>query len=123
MSRNSVYKNTNQNPNYDNNMQFNNQNNNRKSVSNNQVVQNVIVVNDMTNFKTNPIIATCPSCRTNGLTNVDLIFSWANYACYMYTTPLIWIIYQSCRGKDISCNNSKHYCTGCGTILAYYNAC
>lgn len=120
---NNNYPTTNQNPNYNNNMQFNNSQNQRKSVAVNQIQTNVVVIQDSSNFKTIPIVATCPNCRSNAITQVELIFSWSNYACYFYCTPLIWILYQSCRNKDISCNNSKHYCGSCGAMLATYHAC
>lgn len=84
---------------------------------------NVIIRNDPFKFKTESVLATCPSCKVSSNTNVITNFSFGNYMCYWCFGPLIWIIYQVSRNKDINCCDATHHCSGCGSFIANYESC
>ena len=99
---------------YNNNIQPNNMN-----IGQNQV----IVQLDMAAFKSEPIMAACPTCKVSKLTNVTTSFSFSNYACYCLTTPIAWVLFQCFRSKDYNCNDAIHYCSACGSLISRYEAC
>ena len=84
---------------------------------------NVIVRNDPFKFKTESVLATCPSCKVSSNTNVITNFSFSNYMCYFCFGWLFWLIYQLARSKDINCCDATHHCSGCGSFIANYEAC
>ncbi len=92
-------------------------------ISTNQPTTNVVVSNDPFKFKTNSVLATCPSCRVSANTNVTTSISISNLCCYLCFDPLIWVIYQLVRGKDLICCDATHHCSGCGGFISNYQAC
>lgn len=82
-----------------------------------------IVSNDPFKFKTSSVLATCPSCRVSSNTNVTTSCSIKNTLCYICCDPIIWLIYQLVRGKDINCCDATHHCSGCGGFIANYQSC
>ncbi len=82
-----------------------------------------VIVQDHEIFKTNSVLATCPSCKTSANTSVTTNFSIMNYLLYCFTTPLVWIIFQLIRKKDLNCCDATHTCSGCGSLIANYTAC
>lgn len=82
-----------------------------------------MITNDPFKFKTSSVLATCPSCRVSSNTNVITSFSIKNTLCCICFDPVIWIIYQLCRGKDLNCCDATHHCSGCGGFIANYQAC
>ena len=97
----------------------------KKTVNNLKVKGNNdsrIIVN-INEFKTNPLLATCPSCHFQGLTQVELSFNFKNYGCYVFFTPILWLIHQLYKEKDLNCNDSLHFCSSCGSQIGTYEAC
>ena len=92
-------------------------------IINSQGNNNVVVANDPFKFKTSSVLATCPSCRVSSNTNVSTSLSVSNLVCYLCCDPIIWILYQVLRGKDINCCDATHHCSGCGGFIANYQAC
>lgn len=92
-------------------------------IINSQPNNNVIVANDPFKFKTASVLATCPSCKMSSNTNVTTSLSVSNLLCYLCCDPLIWLIYQLVRGKDINCCDATHHCPSCGGFIANYYAC
>jgi len=93
-------------------------------VTQNQVkANNVSVIQNSNLFRSSAIVAMCPTCHTSAMTVTDMEFNWNNYWCYFLTTPVLWIPFQLFRGKDVNCNNAKHYCSKCSALIANYDAC
>ena len=129
--------NFNNNNNYNNNPGYNNNtggdyqrpNNNINPVSTPIIVNNqspdirMVIVNNAGNFKTSSITATCPTCKLTAPTKVTTTLSCSNLLCYICFDPLIWIIYQLVRQKDINCCDATHNCPSCGGYVASYNSC
>jgi hypothetical protein len=65
----------------------------------------------------------CLACHYAGLTTVDRHLNCSNVCCSIFTTPLLWLCYQSCRVKDINCFDAKHTCSKCGGKIGEYTAC
>ena len=103
--------------------QTNNNNNVTPIIINNQQGQVGGVANDPFKFKTSSVLATCPSCRVSSSTNVSTSLSIGNVCCYIWCDPLIWLVYQLLRGKDINCCDATHHCPSCGGFIANYQAC
>lgn len=101
----------------------NNTNVNPIIITNNQPATTVVVSNDPFKFKTNSVLATCPSCKTSSNTNVTTSISISNLCCYIFCDPIVWVIYQLVRGKDLVCCDATHNCSGCGGFIASYQAC
>ena len=66
---------------------------------------------------------TCISCGHSGLTAVERTTSCSNVFCCLCTSPVIWLIYQAYRVKDINCCDASHNCTKCGKSIGTYKAC
>ena len=127
----------NQQPQYQQNQyqppQMNQQAYSQPNVSNNNNVTPIIVNsqngpafvqgNNPNIFKSNSVLATCVSCRNVSNTRVQTDFNWGNYCCYYCFGPIIWIIYQAARDKDISCMDANHYCSACGNLVHSYKSC
>lgn len=100
-----------------------NNNNVTPIIINSQSNNNVVVANDPFKFKTSSVLATCPSCRVSANTNVSTSLSISNLVCYICCDPLVWVLYQLIRGKDINCCDATHHCSGCGGFIANYQSC
>ena len=79
--------------------------------------------NDNTVFKSNPIMTTCPSCKTTASTTATRQANVLNLLCCLFTTPVSWAIFQVIRGKDFNCCDATHTCSGCGSLIANYSSC
>ena len=109
----------------------NNNNNNNSSNDNfrpndNLIIYNqtsdIIVVNNIESFKTQPIKATCPNCRIKCETDVDKKINKYNLTfCIICVIP--WIIVQNIKDKDINCYDASHTCPSCKICIANYSAC
>ena len=74
-------------------------------------------------FKTNPVTLVCPSCNKTITTLVTTNFSCLACLLCCWTGCVCYLIIQSCRGKDLSCNDADHTCPYCGRLIASYKAC
>ena len=74
-------------------------------------------------FKSSSVMATCPSCKTSANTTVTTKANILNILLYCCADPLIWLIVQLVRGKDLNCCDATHTCSGCGSLIANYAAC
>lgn len=74
-------------------------------------------------FKSSSVMATCPSCKTSANTTVTTKANILNVLVYCFADPLLWLIIQLVRGKDINCCDATHTCAGCGSLIANYSAC
>ena len=94
-------------------------------IINNQGINNGpgFVFNDPNKFKTYSVTASCPSCKITSTTKITTSINCANLCCYICCDPLIWIIYQLVRGKDINCCDATHHCASCGGYIANYTSC
>lgn len=99
------------------------QNNTQPIVINSQQPQNVIINVNTNLYRTKSVFVTCPNCKVSGNTRVETSCSVSNTLCYICFDPLIWLIFQLVRSKDINCCNATHYCGSCGGFMATYNAC
>ena len=90
-----------------------------------QQPQSVVIVQQapINLFKTEPAVATCPSCQNVGATTVQTTCSCSNYLCYCWFGLCIWAIYQCCRDKGYNCKDASHYCSSCYALIATYQAC
>ncbi len=92
-------------------------------IINNQGQNNVVVTNDPFKFKTSSVLATCPACKVSANTNVTTSLSISNLCCYLWCDPLVWVIYQLVRAKDLNCCDAAHHCSACGNFISNYAAC
>jgi hypothetical protein len=90
-------------------------------ISNNQ--QNVPTMNFDGVLRSHPGFVVCPYCRQGGVTRAETSCSLINTCCCIFTSPVTWIIFQACRGKDINCCDANHHCVSCGAKLYTYHAC
>jgi hypothetical protein len=65
----------------------------------------------------------CPYCKYKAMTQIEKKCSVSNTLCGALSLILPWLIFQACRGKDLSCYNAEHFCTRCHNKLATYQAC
>ena len=65
----------------------------------------------------------CPYCRNQGMTKVQQSCSCLSVCCCLTFLAVPWLIFQACRGKDINCYDTEHYCVRCGNKLAAYRSC
>jgi hypothetical protein len=70
-----------------------------------------------------PLPMFCGRCNTTVLSRVETNCSCANLCCCVCFGPVLWMCFQCCRGKTISCSNAVHYCPTCSTSLGFYEAC
>lgn len=92
-------------------------------VINSQPQNNVIIANDPNMYRTSSVLATCPACKITSNTRVETSCSCSNVLCCLFTDPIIWLIFQAVRGKDINCCDARHTCSSCGSLMGTYNAC
>ena len=73
-------------------------------------------------IRSDPIEVKCPFCRSKMMTKVSKKCSKGMIVCSILTTPLVWLIYQLVRRKDLNCQNSTHYCSNvnCMNKLGVY---
>ena len=83
-------------------------------------VQNQVNLNII--LKTNPQFITCPQCGYSGITRTVNNFNIVNCLCCWFTDPICWLLFQVCRGKDISCFDATHFCASCNVLLGNYSA-
>jgi hypothetical protein len=74
-------------------------------------------------LKSNAQYVGCPYCKQQSMTRVEKNCSFKNVLCGVLLHPMIWLVYQAVRGKDINCYDADHYCSKCGNKLAEYKAC
>lgn len=65
----------------------------------------------------------CPYCKTQVMTKINKKISIINLFCCTFTLGVGWFLWQTCRGKNLSCYNVEHSCRACGTKLSEYKAC
>lgn len=87
--------------------------------------QNIAMVNTtpLENLQLNSEVITCPKCGYVGNSIVITQCSCANCCCCCWGGLVIWICFQLCRNKALSCKDADHTCPKCGTFLAHYQAC
>ena len=96
---------------------------NQPIVSNQVLPSNVQVNPNLIVLKSNPQFITCPQCGYSGITRTVNNFNIANCLCCFFTDPVCWLLFQVCRGKDISCFDATHFCASCNAVLGNYSAC
>ena len=85
---------------------------------------NALVVNQPTEkivFGRAPLAACCPYCRANITTVVEDVCNGAafSFCCICFC---IYACYQSSRGKDLGCSDTKHRCPNCKRVIGSYIA-
>lgn len=94
------------------------------AMANNQYVPSPIECENLrAALKSNAQFVTCPFCRTQGMTRTEEACSCPSILCCICFGGLGWLLFQACRGKDINCTDSNHYCGKCNSNLANYQAC
>lgn len=94
------------------------------AVAYNQLVPSASEISNLqAALKSNSQFVSCPFCRYQAMTRVETKCSFISTFCSIATLVLPWVTVQACRGKDLNCNDAKHYCTRCGNVLANYNSC
>jgi hypothetical protein len=87
------------------------------------VVHNQVPVTSPLNVKLLSLALFCGRCNMTVNSRVEKQCSCANLCCCCWFTPIIWLCFQCCRNKEISCNNATHYCPNCSTPIGQYEAC
>jgi hypothetical protein len=129
---NQVYASTNYNPNnnpiiYNQNIQMGLTNNYIRPMNNPHIGQRVMIINPQPlrnpSIKLSPTPLYCGRCQNTVISRVITECSFANICCCLCFHPLFWLLFQVCRGKEISCNDSTHFCPNCGSMIGSYQAC
>jgi hypothetical protein len=128
---NQMYINPNPNQTYDNNpnTMYGNQVYNNHAMGGGQpnsvsVVRNQInFITDPTLIQIDPVPLFCGRCNNTVLSRVETNCSYSNCCCCLCTGPVLWLCFQCCRGKAVSCNNAKHFCPSCSAMIGQYEAC
>lgn len=92
-------------------------------IASNQVIPNTMIIRNPQDFKTIPIVCTCPNCKNTVTTIVTTNFNALNCLCCFCTSLLCWILFQCMRDKEISCNDAIHVCPHCQYVIQNYSAC
>ena len=95
---------------------------------NNKIAEQPKIMNNQinTDIKLSPYVPIpllCSYCNTTVNTDVKKNCSYSNICCCILFTPLIWVCFQCCRKKPISCNNIYHHCPKCNQVLFSQKAC
>jgi hypothetical protein len=110
-----------------NNLKDNNYNETTKAAQNNPKVTGMPVVLGVPSiagleFRSKVVLAKCPHCKHNGLTNVEAGWSIKNYLCCYYC-GCYWKCLQLIRGKEWTLKDAVHKCSKCNQVIATYYAC
>ena len=65
----------------------------------------------------------CPYCLKQDLTKTEKDCSFVLTVICIFGGFFIPTLVQFCRGKDMNCDDTNHYCTQCGNKLASYKSC
>ena len=94
------------------------------AVSWNQLIPNP---SELTNLqaalKSSTQFVSCPFCKYQAMTRVEQKCSAGSTLCCVFTGGVCWLGTQLCRGKDLNCKDTDHFCTRCGNKLANYHSC
>ncbi len=84
-----------------------------------------IVVNQVAlpQLKTSPVTVCCPYCKQTVTTIVETQFNCAICCLCLMTGLFVWMCFQCCRDKDLSCNDATHRCPSCQAMIGSYSAC
>lgn len=99
------------------------------TISFNQIPQhiilqsNIIIIDSYQKFKVDPTLTTCSTCKLNVITQVEKEINLKNLVFYLLTGPIIYMLFQKIRDKDISLMNAKHICSRCKKEIYQYEAC
>lgn len=98
--------------------------NNLTTNTSDKLVPNIQAINKLNHaLKSYPSYVTCPYCKHQGLTRINKNVSITNLSCCILTIGIGWLLWQSCRGKDMNFYNVNHYCLKCDAKLSEYGAC
>jgi hypothetical protein len=88
------------------------------------MVPNLKAVNYLIHaLKSYPSNVTCPFCKKQRLTKIEKNISIINLFCCIFTIGIGWLIWKSCRGKELNFYNVNHFCRMCNEKLSEYGAC
>lgn len=94
------------------------------SSTNDDGVPNQTRINNlMLALRTKSQTVRCPYCEKTGDTQVEKKCNTGNVLCAVFTSPVVWVFFQMCRGKDYNCTNAVHTCQHCQKILGDYKTC
>ena len=89
----------------------------------NQAQPQVVNVISGQTFGTDPVSITCQFCKNPVTTVVQKKCNCGTCCLCCISGILIFICVQSCRNKEIGCNDATHTCPSCGQVLGNYNSC
>jgi hypothetical protein len=94
------------------------------AVAKNQIIPNPSEIENLqAALKSSTKFVYCPYCKNQAFTKIEKSCSVSNIICCAVTVLILWVPFQLCRSKDLSCNNAIHYCNRCNNVLANYRAC
>jgi hypothetical protein len=94
------------------------------AVAKNQIIPNPSEIENLqAALKSSTQFVYCPYCKNQAFTKIETKCSVPNILCSVVTAVILWVPFQLCRSKDLSCNNAIHYCNRCNNVLANYRAC
>ena len=110
----------------DKNQEYENSNNEKKSRTNSQssaVELYSKIVNLQSSLKSKSKNVFCPFCLKQGMTKTEQSCSGLTGFLCCVGGFFIPTLIQLCRGKDLNCNDTDHFCFNCGNKLASYKSC
>ena len=85
--------------------------------------ENPVVVLSQDMFKSTSLFMVCPYCERNINTSIKETFNCATLLLCLFCTPLLYVIIQCLRKKDICCFDVDHRCPYCNNRLGSYSSC
>ena len=82
-----------------------------------------IIISTGDQFRSKPVVATCPICQKGVTTEVTEKCNWRACLCCWFTGCCIFACYQGCKGKECGCHDYDHNCPNCKQPLGSYVAC
>ena len=73
-------------------------------------------------FKTKPVVCTCPNCKEIVTTSVYRDLNTVNFICCCWCC-LCWLVFQLVRDKDLNCDDAVHRCPKCYHEIRKYRVC
>ncbi len=84
---------------------------------------NIILVDSFQKFKVSPTLTVCSSCKIHVITEVEKKLNVKNLLLGLSVGPILYMLFQKLRDKEISFMNAKHFCSKCKKELYQYEAC
>lgn len=74
-------------------------------------------------LKSRSAYACCPFCNHSSMTVTQKSCSPSSAVSCIAGGVILWLIVQAIRGKDLNCENVRHFCSNCNKEITEYRSC